>query len=99
VLFRSDKINFFNKLIKKTKTFSKLKNSDPILTTGDGLVVGFQDSPEQPLLLAKEIHSFLSKINRKKKPKDKIKIRIGINTGPVFRVRDVLDNDSFWGLG
>jgi hypothetical protein len=94
------KINFLNSQIKKSETF---RNRDPhtskILPTGDGMAIGFADSPEQPLRLAIELHKAINLYNKKQIEKDKIQIRIGIDTGPVYFLKDIEGNDSVWGPG
>jgi len=94
------KINLLNAMIGKTNIF-KEKDSDStyIQPTGDGMAIGFSDSPESPLILAIEIHKLLYKFNKKQRDKDKVHIRIGIDTGPVYFIEDVEGNDSVWGPG
>ena len=41
-----------------------------ILPTGDGMAIGFNDSPEKPLLLSIELHNNLQKYNSNKREKD-----------------------------
>jgi hypothetical protein len=94
------KIIVLNEQIKRTETF---KQSDPastvILITGDGMVIGFGDSPEKPLRLAIELHKAISRYNQLRKTKDKLYIRIGIDTGPVYFIKDLTGNDTMWGPG
>ncbi len=51
------KIVVLNQLIDRTQVF---KERDPestlVLPTGDGMAIGFSDSPEKPLRLALEVH-------------------------------------------
>ena len=62
------KIIVLNELILRTETF---KNHDPkgtvILPTGDGMAIGFDDSPEKPLRLSLELHRALATYNQPKK--------------------------------
>ena len=94
------KIIVLNELILRTETF---KNHDPkgtvILPTGDGMAIGFDDSPEKPLRLALELHRALNSYNQPKKGKDKLLLRIGIDTGPVYLVKDLTGKDNVWGPG
>lgn len=94
------KVIVLNELILRTETF---KNHDPkgtvILPTGDGMAIGFDDSPERPLRLSLELHRALTKYNEPKKGKDKLLLRIGIDTGPVYMVKDVTGKDNVWGPG
>jgi len=93
------KINALNELIKRTDTFKKenLEYLD-IFPTGDGMAIGFSDSTEKPLRLAIELHRALRKFNRNQKEKDKINIRIGIDSGPVYFMKGI-KGEIFWGPG
>lgn len=89
-----------NELIGKTDTFIRRNlESDVMNITGDGMVIGFNDAPEKPLHLAIELHKSLSKYNQSKKSKNKLKIRIGIDTGPVYLIKDLTGKENFWGPG
>jgi class 3 adenylate cyclase len=89
-----------NELIGKTETFmNRDPESDVMNITGDGMSIGFSDAPEKPLHLAIELHKFLSKYNQQKKGKSKLKIRIGIDTGPVYLIKDLTGKENFWGPG
>jgi len=94
------KINLLNSLIKKTEIF---KQRDPhttiILPTGDGMAIGFSESPEQPLRMAIDLHKGLNKYNKTQREKDKVQLRIGMDSGSVYFIKDVEDNDAVWGPG
>jgi hypothetical protein len=94
------KIVVLNELMARTETF---RNRDPISTVilpvGDGVAVGFGDSPEKPLRLAVELHKALNRYNESKSGKEKIFIRIGIDMGPVYFVKDLNGKDNVWGPG
>jgi len=93
------KIYALNELILRTDIFKKEKLEYlDILTTGDGMAVGFSDSPEKPLRLAIELHKALRKFNSTQKEKDKIIIRIGMDTGPVYFMKGI-KGEIFWGPG
>ena len=93
------KIYALNELIQRTHTFKKEKIEYlDILLTGDGMAIGFSDSPEKPLRLAIELHKALRKFNSFQKDKDKIFIRIGIDTGPVYFMKGI-KGEIFWGPG
>ncbi len=89
-----------NELILRTETF---KNHDPkgmvILPTGDGMAIGFDSSSEAPLRLSLELHRALNSYNKPKKGKEKLILRIGIDTGPVYTVKDLTGKDNVWGPG
>jgi hypothetical protein len=93
------KINALNELIKRTDTFKK-ENFEylDIYPTGDGMAIGFPDSSEKPLRLAIELHRSLRKFNTNQKEKDKINVRIGIESGPVYFMKGI-KGDIFWGPG
>jgi hypothetical protein len=95
------KITVLNDLIKRTSVIQKasLENT-PILPTGDGMAIGFADSPEQPLKLAIELHKQLTKYNQtRNRNNDKLFLRIGIDSGPVYVIKDLTGNNSVWGPG
>ena len=94
------KVLVLNELILQTETF---RLRDPkttiILPTGDGMAIGFMDSPEQPLRLSMQLHKALFKYNEKKRTKEKLIMRIGIDTGAVYIIKDLNGNDNVWGPG
>jgi hypothetical protein len=94
------KIIVLNELISRTETF---RNRDPkttiILATGDGMAIGFADSAEKPLRFAIELHKFINRYNESRKGKEKLLIRIGIDMGPVYFVKDIKGQDNVWGPG
>jgi hypothetical protein len=63
------------------------------------MVIGFSDSPEKPLRLAIELLKIISKYNQTRKGKDRLTIRTGIDTGPVYFIKDVMGKDNVWGPG
>ena len=94
------KVWVLNELIGRTDTFKQRdQDSDVMQITGDGMAIGFSDSPEKPLRLAIELHKALSKYNKSKSEKEKMRIRVGIDTGPVYFVKDLTGKDNFWGPG
>ena len=94
------KIMVLNELIARTTTF-KDRNSEStvILPSGDGYAIGFDDSAEKPFDLAKELHKLLNKYNQSRSAKDKIFVRVGIDTGPVYFMRDLTGQQTVWGSG
>jgi hypothetical protein len=75
------------------------KDSLIVLPTGDGMAIGFFQSPELPLNLAIELHRKIGLYNKAKIPTEALRLRIGIHSGPVFVVNDVLENKNVWGPG
>ena len=89
-----------NELVGRTETFKQRNQKVDVMSiTGDGMVIGFNDTPEKPLHLAIELHKLLSKYNHSRNGKEKIKIRIGIDSGPVYFIKDLTGKDNFWGPG
>jgi len=94
------KIEALNNLISSCEIF---KNTDPslmlVLPTGDGMAIGFLQGPELPLMLAMELHKKLNMYDKGKSPEEVLRIRVGMNDGPVFIVKDVQGNQNVWGPG
>ena len=94
------KIIVLNEIIRRTGTFSR---ADPdslvVLPTGDGMAIGFSDSPEKPVLLAIEIHKALTRYNKTQRGTNVLLIRVGIDMGPVYVVKDLNNMDNVWGPG
>jgi hypothetical protein len=94
------KIIVLNKLMEMTNTLKERDSESMIiLPTGDGMAVGFADSPEKPLRLALELHQELARYNKTRTEKDKILVRIGLDTGPVYIINDLNGNENVWGPG
>lgn len=94
------RILLLNRLIENSDVF---KQRDPqstlVLPTGDGMAIGFDDSPEKPLLLAMEVHKGLRRYNQSRKKENQVQIRIGLENGPVYMIRDINGNENVWGPG
>lgn len=94
------KIVVLNELISRTETFQKRNTDDTvILPTGDGMAIGFADSPEKPLHLAMELHKEINRYNKTQKGNDILFVRIGIDMGPVYVIKDLNNMDNVWGPG
>jgi len=94
------KIAALNDLILQTQAFKERDVAKTIiLPTGDGQAIGFGDSAEKPLLLTIELHNALNKYNESKRGKEKLLLRIGIESGPVYFVKDLEGKDNVWGPG
>ena len=95
------KVVVLNEIIERTEVFQhRDPNSTVILPTGDGMAIGFSDSPEYPLRLSIQIHKILNEYNKTKKRKDdKVLLRIGIDIGPVYIIKDLNEQDNVWGPG
>ncbi|HKY52926.1 MAG TPA: adenylate/guanylate cyclase domain-containing protein [Anaerolineales bacterium] len=94
------KITFLNDLISRCQAFANSPiEAALVLPTGDGMAIGFVQSPELPLKLAMELHEKIKDYNRGKLPNELLRVRIGIHSGPVFIVKDLRGNDNVWGQG
>ncbi|HZD36681.1 MAG TPA: ATPase domain-containing protein [Nitrososphaeraceae archaeon] len=92
------KIEVLNNLIMSCSAYN-LEEKKIILPTGDGMVIGFLVNPELSLKLGIQLHQKLRTYNRGKGERDKLKVRIGLSSGPVFSVSDIKNNQNFWGPG
>jgi class 3 adenylate cyclase len=94
------KIIVLNRLIERTEVFRRRKlGSTLILPTGDGMAIGFSDSPEKPLLLAIELHKNLQRYNSNKRKKERLFIRIGLDSGSIYMIKDLNGQENVWGPG
>ena len=94
------KIETLNNLIGECPSFSSISRENMlILPTGDGMAIGFMQGPQIPLGLSIELHKTVAKYNRGKIPSESLRIRIGIHSGPVYVVSDILKNRNIWGPG
>jgi len=93
------KIDTLNKLIGSCEVFLHSKNKRIILPTGDGMVIGFLLNLESPIQLSIQLHQKLQEYNKNKTDDEKISIRIGLNSGPVFILNDINNNKNVWGPG
>ncbi len=94
------KIQKFYEILSKTSIMQSRDSSRIVVPTGDGYVVGFSDSPEKSLFLARELLQDVIKFNKSKRGKEKLLLRIGIDSGPVYVIKDlVTKKKAFWGPG
>jgi hypothetical protein len=94
------KIETLNNLIASCEVFRNTDNASKIiLPTGDGNVIGFKQGPELPLMLAIELHKKLKTYNKGRSPEEILKVRIGLNDGPVYVVKDLEGKENVWGPG
>ncbi len=94
-----EKIEVLNRLIGSCDAFQTSKKKIISLPTGDGMAIGFLLNPELPLQLSMQLHQKLREYNQDKVPEDKIGIRIGLSSGPVFIMSDINNNKNLWGPG
>ena len=93
------KIETLNKIIGSCESFIHSKNKRIILPTGDGMVIGFLLNPELPLQLSIQFHKKLQEYNQNRSDEEKIGVRIGLSSGPVFILNDINNNKNVWGPG
>lgn len=93
------KIEALNKLIASCDAFKASSGKRIILPTGDGMAIGFLLNPELPMELSVQLHRQLRAYNKGKLEEDKIGVRIGLGSGPVFTVTDMNNIQNVWGPG
>ena len=95
-----EKITKFYEILSKTPIMQIRDPKRIVVPTGDGYVIGFGDSPEKPIVLAKNLLQRIEKYNKSKRGKNKLFLRIGIDSGPVYVIKDQLTKKkAFWGPG
>ncbi len=92
-----EKIENLNELVGSCEAFKRTEYRGFSFPTGDGMAIGFLLNPEIPLKLAIELHKKLAGYNRGKPNSDRIDVRIGLASGPVFMVNDINNNRNVWG--
>jgi TolB-like protein len=83
-----------NRIVRESEQFRKAEHMGKLtrLPTGDGMALVFTTNPEAPVECALEISKALQKY-------PKIKLRMGIHSGPVNPVVDVNDQANLAGAG
>ena len=83
-----------NHIVRETQSFRAAEASDKLIRvpTGDGMALLFYRSPEEPVCCALEISKTLQE-------HPLIRLRMGVHSGPVNRVRDVNDKTNIVGSG
>src|SRR5215469_2386330 len=83
-----------NRLVRETEQFRTAQAEGKLtrLPTGDGMVLVFTNNPEAPVECALEISKALQSHPR-------LKVRMGIHSGPVNPVADVNDQSNLLGAG
>lgn len=93
------KIESLNKLIAFCDAFKAASGKRILLPTGDGMAIGFLLNPELPMELSMQLHRQLRAYNNGRSEEDKIGVRIGLGSGPVFAVTDMNNIQNVWGPG
>jgi class 3 adenylate cyclase len=94
-----EKIEVLNRSISSCDAFQASKKKKISMPTGDGMVIAFLLNPELPLQLSIQLHQKLSEHNQELTPEDRIGVRIGLSSGPVFIMTDINNNKNLWGPG
>src|SRR5262245_25978093 len=83
-----------NQIVRETEQFRVAEAEGKLtrLPTGDGMVLVFRNNPEAPVECALEISKALQS-------HPKLKVRMGIHSGPVNPVADVNDQSNLLGAG
>jgi TolB-like protein/class 3 adenylate cyclase/Tfp pilus assembly protein PilF len=91
---QSDLLAALNDVVREAGEFRSAEADDRLvrLPTGDGMALVFRDSPEQPVRCAWEISQAL-------KDHPKLRVRMGIHSGPVNEVADVNERANVAGAG
>ena len=87
-------VEALNQMVRRSETFRAAETAGRLLKipTGDGMVLVFSDSPEQPVDCALEI-------SRSVRSDSSIHLRMGIHSGPVSGVVDVNERANVAGAG
>jgi archaellum biogenesis ATPase FlaH len=97
---QKEKIVRLNEFISSCNSFRKISDElKIILPAGDGMAIGYENNPELPYKLSVELHGYLRKYNKRIVPENRIKVRIGLSSGPVFTVYDISNRLNVWGPG
>src|SRR6266516_7617227 len=83
-----------NQIVRETEQFRAAEAEGKLtrLPTGDGMVLVFTNNPEAPVECALEISKALQS-------RPKLKVRMGIHSGPVNPVADVKEQSNLLGTG
>ena len=80
-------------IVTSTPEYKSAAGNDLIaLPTGDGMALSFFTNPEAPLRCALHIGGLL-------RSNPAVQVRMGLHSGPVYRVRDIKDNINVAGGG
>jgi TolB-like protein/Tfp pilus assembly protein PilF len=91
---QSELLGVLNDAVREAEEFRSAEAASRLvrLPTGDGMALVFRDSPEQPVRCALEISQAL-------KAHPKLRVRMGIHSGPVNEVADVNERANIAGAG
>jgi adenylate cyclase len=89
-----DLVEELNQVVRKTPQFRKSEASGKLICipSGDGMALVFFQTPEEPVQCAMEIARAL-------KTRPRLRLRMGVHSGPVDQVKDVNDRINVAGAG
>jgi serine/threonine protein kinase/tetratricopeptide (TPR) repeat protein len=89
-----DLLEELQKTVRRTLEFARAKSADKLISlpSGDGMALVFFGDPEAPCRCALEV-------SRDLRNHSETKLRMGIHTGPVYRVADINANRNVAGGG
>src|SRR6266852_5237139 len=87
-------VDQLNQIVRKTAQFRKSEASGKLISipSGDGMALVFFQSPEEPVQCALEI-------SRALKNHPRLRLRMGVHSGPVDQVKDVNERSNVAGAG
>lgn len=91
---QSELLQQLNQAVRNTDQFRSAEAAEKLvrLPTGDGMALAFFTSPDAPVRCAMEVSQAL-------KSSPELKLRMGVNSGPVDAVSDVNDRSNVAGAG
>jgi TolB-like protein/class 3 adenylate cyclase len=83
-----------NQIVRSTEQFRRAESGGRLIRipTGDGMALLFFNNPEEPVRCALEVSQAL-------KGHPRIRLRMGVHSGPVHQVKDVNDRSNVAGAG
>src|SRR5256884_7591797 len=87
-------VHQLNQVVRKTAQFRKSDARGKLISipSGDGMALVFFESPEEPVQCALEI-------SRALKNHPRLRLRMGVHSGPVDQVKDVNERSNVAGVG
>src|ERR1700735_1894594 len=87
-------IRQLQRVVQASAEFARSQEDGDLLCipTGDGMALAFRRSPESPVRCAMEV-------SRAFRQNGELQIRIGIHTGPVYRISDINSKENLAGGG
>lgn len=91
---QTERISTLVEVVRDTDEFQRAQANDQIISlpTGDGMALVFFQNPLAPVQCATEI-------SRALRSHSEIKLRMGVHTGPVYRIADINTNRNVAGGG